>query len=61
MGEKKNIESNGPLNSVLKYYQLPPLVFNSLIWITIPKYKWENLHTSYSSSSICFKTNKHKT
>lgn len=35
----KIVKSNGPLNSVLDYYQLPPLFFNTLIWITITKNK----------------------
>ena len=52
-----NVNSNGPLNSVLKYYQLPSLFFNSLIWITIPKYEWENLKRS-SNKIITSKTRK---
>lgn len=38
---KKNMD--GPLNPVLKYYQLPSFFFNSLIRITITKYNWKNL------------------
>lgn len=48
----KIVKSNGPLNSVLDYYQLPPLFFNTLIWITITKNKWENLQKPNQGVSL---------
>lgn len=53
-------QSYGPLKSDLDYYQLPPFFFNSLVRISITKYKGENLQEQISIikfPSFCHATN----